>query len=131
VVKGIIDSSFAEIKVAGDETISDWVNHNAAKVLLISFAGWTIIMQLLNWLFKVKILKVVVLVGTFALAMAFAGNDLVNFIGVPLAGFNSFQAWIGAGATNPDSFSMGMLSGKVDTPEYMLLITKMPNCLNW
>jgi phosphate/sulfate permease len=121
-VKGISDSSFAEIKVAGDETISDWVNHNAVKVMLTSFIGWAIIMQILNWLFKVKILKVVVLVGTFALAMAFAGNDLVNFIGVPLAGFNSFQAWIGAGATDPDSFSMGMLSGKVDTPGYMLLI---------
>ncbi len=122
VVKGISDSSFAEIKVAGDETISDWVNHHALKVMLASFIGWAIIMQILNWLFKVKILKVVVLVGTFALAMAFAGNDLVNFIGVPLAGFNSFNAWIAAGATDPDSFSMGMLSGKVDTPAYMLLI---------
>jgi phosphate/sulfate permease len=121
-VKGISDSSFAEIKVTGDETISDWVNHNSVKVLLASFIGWAIIMQILNWLFKVKILKVVVLVGTFALAMAFAGNDLVNFIGVPLAGFNSFKAWMAAGATNPDSFSMGMLAGKVDTPGYMLLI---------
>jgi phosphate/sulfate permease len=122
IVKGISDSSFAEIKVTGDETISDWVNHNSVKVLLASFIGWAIIMQILNWLFKVKILKVVVLVGTFALAMAFAGNDLVNFIGVPLAGFNSFKAWMAAGATNPDSFSMGMLAGKVDTPGYMLLI---------
>ena len=121
-VKGISDSSFAEIKVAGDENISDWVNHNTVKVMLASFIGWAIIMQLLNWLFKVKILKVVVLVGTFALAMAFAGNDLVNFIGVPLAGFNSFKAWMSAGAADPDSFSMGMLAGKVDTPAYMLLI---------
>ncbi len=121
-VKGISDSSFAEIKVAGGETISDWVNHNALKVMLASFIGWTIIMQILNWLFRVKILKVVVLVGTFALAMAFAGNDLVNFIGVPLAGFNSFKAWAGAGAANPDGFTMGVLAGKVDTPEYMLLI---------
>jgi phosphate/sulfate permease len=122
VVKGISDSSFAEIKVSGDETISEWVNHNTLKVMLASFIGWAILMQILNWLFKVKILKVVVLVGTFALAMAFAGNDLVNFIGVPLAGFNSFKAWIAGGAVNPDSFSMGMLAGKVDTPGYMLLI---------
>lgn len=121
-VKGISDSSFAEIKVAGGETISDWINHNTGKVLFFSFLGWAIVMQLLNWLFRVKILKVVVLVGTFALAMAFAGNDLVNFIGVPLAGYNSFKAWIAAGAVDPDSFSMGMLSGKVDTPGYMLLI---------
>jgi phosphate/sulfate permease len=122
-VKGISDSSFAEIKVTADETISEWVNHNAVMVLLACFIGWTIVMQILNWLFSVKILKVVVLVGTFALAMAFAGNDLVNFIGVPLAGFNSFQAWTGAGAVNPDTFSMEMLSGKVDTPGYMLLIS--------
>lgn len=121
-VKGISDSSFAEIMVTADETLSEWINHNTTKVLLTSFIGWAVIMQILNWLFKVKILKVVVLVGTFALAMAFAGNDLVNFIGVPLAGFNSFKAWIGAGAIDPDSFSMGMLAGKVDTPGYMLLI---------
>jgi phosphate/sulfate permease len=122
-VKGISDSSFAEIKVTGDETISDWVNHNTVKVMLASFIGWAIIMQILNWLFNVKILKVVVLVGTFALAMAFAGNDLVNFIGVPLAGFSSFQDWIANGATNPDTFGMASLSGKVATPTYMLLIS--------
>lgn len=122
-VKGISDSSFAEIKVTGDETISDWVNHNTVKVILISFIGWAVIIQILNWFFKVKILKVVVLVGTFALAMAFAGNDLVNFIGVPLAGFNSFQDWIANGATNPDTYGMASLAGKVTTPTYMLLIS--------
>ncbi|MDO8952169.1 MAG: inorganic phosphate transporter [Draconibacterium sp.] len=122
-VKGISDSSFAEIKVTGDETISDWVNHNTVKVMLASFIGWAIIMQILNWLFNVKILKVVVLVGTFALAMAFAGNDLVNFIGVPLAGFSAFQDWIANGATNPDTFGMASLTGQVTTPTYMLLIS--------
>ena len=122
-VKGISDSSFADIKMEGGETLSIWVNNNTSKVLLISFVGWTVIMQLLHWIFKIKILKVVVLAGTFALAMAFAGNDLVNFIGVPLAGFNSFQAWVAAGATNPDSFSMEMLAGEVDTPGYLLLIS--------
>ena len=122
-VKGISDSIFAEIKVTSDETISDWVNHNTVKVMLTSFMGWAIIMQILNWLFKVKILKVVVLVGTFALAMAFAGNDLVNFIGVPLAGFSSFQDWIANGATNPDTFRMASLTGQVTTPTYMLLIS--------
>jgi hypothetical protein len=54
--------------------------------------------------------------------MAFAGNDLVNFIGVPLAGFSSFKAWVAGGQLSPDSFSMGMLAGKIDTPEYMLII---------
>jgi len=123
IVKGISDSSFAEIKLPAGETLSEWINNHTGNVLLVSFLGWTVIMQVLKWLFDIKILKVVVLAGTFALAMAFAGNDLVNFIGVPLAGFNSFQAWIAAGNPSPDGFSMGMLSGDVDTPGYMLLIS--------
>jgi hypothetical protein len=122
-IKGISDSSFAEIKVAEGETLSEWINNNIPTVLLYSILGWTVLIQILKWLFNIKILKLVVLIGTFALAMAFAGNDLVNFIGVPLAGFNSFQAWAAAGTPAPDGFSMGMLAGKVDTPEYMLLIS--------
>jgi phosphate/sulfate permease len=123
IVKGISDSSFAEIKLPTGDTLSEWINNNTRSVLFYSFLGWTVIMQVLKWLFDIKILKVVVLAGTFALAMAFAGNDLVNFIGVPLAGFNSFQAWIAAGNPSPDGFSMGILSGDVDTPGYMLLIS--------
>ena len=121
-VKGISDSSFANIKLENGETLSSWINQHTSLVILTSFVGWTIIMQVLKWIFNIKILKIIVLVGTFALAMAFAGNDLVNFIGVPLAGFSSFQAWVAAGQLSPDSFSMGMLAGKVDTPEYMLII---------
>ncbi len=122
-VKGISDSSFAEIKLRGGETLSDWILNNTSVLLTYSFIGWTVVMQVLKWAFNIKILKVVVLAGTFALAMAFAGNDLVNFIGVPLAGFNSFQAWMAAGNPAPDGFSMGMLSGEVNTPGYMLLIS--------
>jgi len=122
-VKGISDSSFANIELARGETLSVWIKQNTSLVMLASFLGWTVIIQILKWIFNIKILKVVVLVGTFALAMAFAGNDLVNFIGVPLAGFNSFKAWIAGGQLAPDSFSMGMLAGKVDTPAYMLLIS--------
>jgi len=121
-VKGISDSAFANIQLENGQTISKWINENTSLVLLYSFLGWTIIMQLLHWIFKLKILKIVVLAGTFALAMAFAGNDLVNFIGVPLAGFNSYQAWTAAGSPAAEGFSMEMLSGKVDTPEYLLLI---------
>ncbi len=122
-VKGISDSSFANIKLEGDVTLSEWINQNTSKVILMSFVGWAVVIQLLKWIFNIKILKVVVLVGTFALAMAFAGNDLVNFIGVPLAGFSSFKAWVAGGQVAPDSFSMGMLAGKIDTPFYMLLIS--------
>jgi phosphate/sulfate permease len=122
-VKGISDSIFANIKVTGEETLSVWINQNTTIVLLFSFLGWTIILQILKWLFNVKILKIVVLTGTFALAMAFAGNDLVNFIGVPLAGFNAFQIWKASGTPAPDGFSMELLSGQIDTPAYMLLIS--------
>ncbi len=121
-VKGISDSTFADIKLAGGETLSIWVNQNTPVLLFYSLVGWTIVIQLLKWMFDINILRIVVLAGTFALAMAFAGNDLVNFIGVPVAGFVSFKAWLASGASSPDGFSMGMLSGDVDTPGYMLLI---------
>ncbi len=121
-VKGISDSTFADIKLADGETVSVWVNQNIPFLLLTSLVGWTIVIQILKWVFDINILKIVVLAGTFALAMAFAGNDLVNFIGVPIAGFVSFKAWIANGASSPEGFSMGMLSGDVDTPGYMLLI---------
>lgn len=122
-VKGISDSAFADIQLANGETLSYWINNNIPKVMFLSFLGWTVIIQLLKWIFNIKILKLVVLVGTFALAMAFAGNDLVNFIGVPLAGFNSFKIWTAAGKSDPSGFSMEALAGEVDTPGYMLLIS--------
>ncbi len=59
--------------------------------------------------------------GTFALAMAFAGNDLVNFIGVPLAGFESFKAFMASGSMDPGSFMMTALQEKVNTPIYFLI----------
>lgn len=121
-IKGMKGSSFANIEVGNGETLQWWFNQNSGLVLLYSFFFWVIFIQLLKWIFNIKILKIVVLAGTFALAMAFAGNDLVNFIGVPLAGFSSFKAWVAAGATGADSFPMGILAGKVETPTYMLLI---------
>jgi len=120
-IKGIKGSAFAELDIAG-EKVGDWVVHHTGILLLYGFIFWVAILQLLNWLFNIKILKLIVLIGTFALAMAFAGNDLVNFIGVPLAGFNSFKAWVAGGAVSPDSFTMEMLAGKVGTPPFMLAI---------
>ena len=122
VIKGMKGSTYAGIELSSGETIQEWLKHHTALMLLYSFGFWVVLIQLLKWIFNIKILKIVVLAGTFALAMAFAGNDLVNFIGVPLAGYNSFQAWIADGATNPNTFSMAMLAGKVGTPTYMLLI---------
>ncbi len=121
-IKGIDGSAFAGIRVFGGERLDDWVAGNTMKLLLYSFIFWVAIIQILKWVFNIKILRTVVLAGTFALAMAFAGNDLVNFIGVPLAGFSSFKAWVAEGNVSPDSFSMEMLTGEVSTPTYMLII---------
>ncbi len=98
-----------------------WIKENTFLILTISFVGWTILLQLLNWIFKVNILKVIVLVGTFALAMAFAGNDLVNFIGVPLAGFSAYKEFVSSGLA-ADAISMEALAGAVKTPTLFLIL---------
>jgi len=100
----------------------EWIIENTVQILVLSFIGWTVIFQLLSSLINFNILKLVVLVGTFALAMAFAGNDLVNFIGVPLAGFESYKAFIADPASDPNSFVMIALTEKVKTPTLYLLI---------
>jgi len=98
------------------------IENKALIILLFSFIGWAIIFQLLIWFTKFDIFKIVVLFGTFSLAMAFAGNDLVNFIGVPMAGWESYKMWM---ATNQDagSFLMGGLADDVSTPTYFLLFS--------
>ncbi len=121
-IKGIKGSAFAEEELTGGVMLQDWVTQHTVWILLYSFFFWTALLQLLQWIFRIKILKLVILAGTFALAMAFAGNDLVNFIGVPIAGFNSFRAWMFAGGTVPEAFTMEMLAGKVPTPSYMLFL---------
>lgn len=115
IIKGAKGASFIPDETAG------FLNDHMFIIFWISFGVWTIILQIFTWLFKIDILKIIVLVGTFALAMAFAGNDLVNFIGVPLAGFSSFKDWMASGV-GPDAYSMSSLAAKVKTPTYMLLI---------
>ncbi len=115
IIKGAKGASFISSEDA------QMLKDNMLLILALSFIAWTFLLQLLRWLFKIDILKIIVLVGTFALAMAFAGNDLVNFIGVPLAGFSSFKHWVASGAP-PDVLSMEVLRGPVKTPTYMLLI---------
>jgi len=120
-IKGLKGSAYAGYEMSNGEVLQDWVKHNSVTIIFASFIAWAIILQLLIWLFKVNILKIVVLAGTFALAMAFAGNDLVNFIGVPLAGLRSFQEWVASGQ-GADVFSMGGLAAKVSTPTLYLLM---------
>lgn len=120
-IKGIKGSSFATLEMANGEILKDWVIHKSFAILGLSLLGWTIILQTLMSLFRVNILKIIVLVGTFALAMAFAGNDLVNFIGVPLAGFESFKAFL-ASNNEPGELIMSTLKEPVQTPIIFLLL---------
>ena len=99
------------------------IEADMTKSLLITFAGWTVIMAMLQFVFRVNILKIIVLVGTMALALAFASNDLVNFIGVPLAGLDAFKhanATLAAGGSI-DTLYMDSLNGPVKADIRMLL----------
>ncbi len=103
-------------------TLKQWVKDFGIEIILGSFVGWTVILQLLYMIFKVDIMKIIVLAGTFALAMAFAGNDLVNFIGVPLAAFASYQEFISVPGADASHFLMKGMSEKVPTPiEYLII----------
>lgn len=98
-----------------------WITTHGGTILISSFVGFSIIFQILHSLFRVNILKIIVLTGTFALAMAFAGNDLVNFIGVPLAGYESFKVFASNPGIDPDLFPMSSLREAIKTPLVFLL----------
>ncbi|TDS63574.1 inorganic phosphate transporter [Myroides indicus] len=101
---------------------SFWIDSNQWTILMLSFVVWTALSQVIMSVFKVNILRVIIVIGTFALALAFAGNDLVNFIGVPIAAFQSFQFFSASGQT-PDTYMMGRLAEEdVVAPFYFLLI---------
>jgi hypothetical protein len=115
-VKGAKGSSFMT------EDAKIWISANTWLILGLSFIGWTIIIQIFRWIFKVNIPRMIILIGTFSLAFAFAGNDLVNFIGVPLAGFKAFQAFSATPGADPHTFSMRFMSGAIKTETFLLLI---------
>ncbi len=103
--------------------LSSWISSNTALLLLGSFVGWTILLQLIYVITKFNILKLIVLVGTFGLALAFAGNDLVNFVGVPLAALESLKSFFASGISDPAAFGMSSLGEKIQTPTYILLLS--------
>ncbi|UCG27211.1 MAG: inorganic phosphate transporter [Bacteroidales bacterium] len=115
-IKGARGSSFMS------EDMIYRIKTNTGFILILSFIGWTLLLQIARWIFNLNILKFIVLVGTFALAMAFAGNDLVNFIGVPLAGYESYKTFAMSAMAHPDQFTMEALAEPVKTPTYFLLI---------
>lgn len=98
----------------------EFIDSHIVIILLICFVVLSIIMQVLHFM-KVNVLRVIVLLGTFSLAMAFAGNDLVNFIGVPLAGYSSYIDFTTAGAANPDTYMMTSLLDSAQTPMVFLV----------
>lgn len=97
-----------------------WIADNTAMLLGVCFVGFTVLMQVLHAL-RINVFKTVVLLGTFSLAMAFAGNDLVNFIGVPLTSAASFQDYMANGGGDVHGFMMGSLNGPAETPFYYLV----------
>lgn len=97
-----------------------WIGGHTAEILGVCLVALTVLMQVLHWC-RVNVFKVVVLVGTFALAMAFAGNDLVNFIGVPLTSFASYQDYSANGGGDLHGFMMDSLNGSANTPFYFLV----------
>ncbi|WP_455592097.1 inorganic phosphate transporter [Bacteroides sp.] len=114
-IKGLKDSSFMTPENKA------WIGANTLYLIGGMFVFFTILMQIFHWL-KINVFKIVVLMGTFALALAFAGNDLVNFIGVPLAGYSSFIDYTTNGtAAGPDGFLMTSLMGPAKTPWYFLI----------
>lgn len=103
------------------EDVRTWIDCNISLLLLYTFIGSTIMMQVLHML-RVNVFKFVVLMGTFALAMAFAGNDLVNFIGVPLAGMDSFRDYVAnSNGLDARDYMMTSLMESAQTPPFFLL----------
>lgn len=113
-VKGAKDSSLLTANA------QIWIANNTGTIITVSIIIWIIILQLVLWFTKVNILKPIILIGTFALALAFAANDLVNFIGVPLAGMSSYI--LASNSADPANFTMAALAENVSTPTIILLL---------
>ncbi|MEJ4089599.1 inorganic phosphate transporter [Galbibacter orientalis] len=107
------------------QSFLDFIDGNKLLIVAFCFVVFTGISQIIISFTKLNILKIIILIGTFALALAFAGNDLVNFIGVPIAAYQSYELWHGAYQASgvlPTEYTMNSLSGQVETPTYMLIL---------
>ena len=97
-----------------------WIQENTTTLVICCFVFFTALMQILHWC-KVNVFRIIVLLGTFSLALAFAGNDLVNFIGVPLAGFSAYTDYIAnSNGTDIHNFMMTSLMSSAKTPVIFL-----------
>jgi phosphate/sulfate permease len=115
-IKGLKGVSFI------DKETYAWIQENQLTIIGINFAFFTVLSQVLMSVFKVNILRIIIIIGTFALALAFAGNDLVNFIGVPIAAFNSYEIFTSSGVSG-DQLMMGALADEnIVAPFYFLAL---------
>ena len=114
-IKGLGGSPFIS------DATKNWINDNTQMLLVVVFVVSTILNEIL-YLLRVNVFKIIVLLGTFALAMAFAGNDLVNFIGVPLAGLDSMQDFMANGNGDPNAFMMTSLMTSAKSPLIYLVL---------
>src|SRR5690606_3858430 len=123
-IKGIGGPPYADrgFEGIGGMTIQGFLEQNVFEVVMVNFVFWSLLAYLLIRFAKVNIYKLIIGVGTFSLALAFAGNDLVNFIGVPIAGLQAYQAWAGSGIPASE-FSMEVLATEVATPTYLLFFS--------
>lgn len=123
-MKGIKGTPFAnlEFDLIGGMKIKDFIESEVIKVVFLNLIFWYFLSYGLIRFMKVNIYKFIIGIGTFALALAFAGNDLVNFIGVPIAAYQSYEAWVLSGDLASE-FNMGVLASKVSTPSIFLVVS--------
>ena len=123
-LKGMKGTPFAgeSFDLLGGATIQEFLETQVLAIVGVSLVFWSFLSYLVVATLKYNIYKLIIIVGTFALALAFAGNDLVNFIGVPIAAWQSYEAWAASGIAASD-FSMEVLATKVPTPTLLLFIS--------
>lgn len=120
-MKGLKGTSYAKesFDILGGGTMKDFLENQVLSIVIVSSVFWSILSYALIAFAKTNIYKLIIIVGTFALALAFAGNDLVNFIGVPVAAYNAFLAWTDSGMAAAN-FPMDVLAEKVPTNNWLL-----------
>ncbi|MBN1348465.1 inorganic phosphate transporter [candidate division KSB1 bacterium] len=102
--------------------IEKWIMSHIWQFILYSMLGWTVIWGLIIYFTKLNVLKIIVLIGTFALALAFAANDLVNFIGAPLGALSAYEIGTATPGTDPLSITMSALKNPVQAKTWILLL---------
>ncbi|MAB30648.1 MAG: phosphate:sodium symporter [Formosa sp.] len=125
-MKGLKGTSYAKetYDIIGGGTMKEFLENQVFYIVLVSSIIWSLFSYLLIVFAKTNIYKLIIIVGTFALALAFAGNDLVNFIGVPVAAYNAFTEWSLSGIPATE-FPMNVLASKVPTNNWLLFIAGM------